>query len=97
MPPVPIPSSEAQDALQRGPTSMSISGQPSGVTIAVHSISEAEVAAVSNRMLGKEWVRTPYTVLADAIGNSLGRVSGWAAGPNAPPEGTLRVVVAPRM
>lgn len=52
-PPVPIPSSNTQDA-PRGPTSMSISGQPSGITIAVHSISVAEAEAVMNRMLGKE-------------------------------------------
>jgi hypothetical protein len=44
-PPVPIPSSGEQDALQRGPTSMSISGEPSGITIAVHSFSQAEVEA----------------------------------------------------
>jgi hypothetical protein len=31
--------------------------------LAVHSISEAEAEAAGNRMLDKEWIRTPYTVL----------------------------------
>lgn len=94
--PVPIPSNNAQDALSFGPTSMSVSGQPSGVTIAAHSISKAEADALTNQMFGKDWMRTPFTVLAGAIGQSLGRVSEWAAGPNAPPDGTLRIVVAPK-
>ena len=37
--PVPIPPYNASGALLLGPTSMSVSGQPSGVTIAAHSIS----------------------------------------------------------
>ncbi|EIM99590.1 hypothetical protein WQE_18179 [Paraburkholderia hospita] len=78
------------------PTPMSIGGQPSGVTVVAHSLTEAEIEAVPNRMRGVEWVRTAFTALEQAITDSLGRGSASAGGPNAPPEGTLRVVVAPR-
>ena len=45
------------------PTTMSVGGQPSGVTVVTHSVSEEEIAAWQNRVEGKDWVRTPRTVL----------------------------------
>jgi hypothetical protein len=56
----------------------------------------AELEASQNHALGKEWLRTPFTVLVDAVGAGLGKVNSWAGGPNAPDEGTLRLIVAPR-
>jgi len=92
-PPSPIPTLMISD----GPTAMSVDGQPSGVTVVVHGITAEESDASANAMSGREWIKTPWTVLMHALGLSIGRVVGHAGGPNAPPEGTLRVVVAPRM
>ncbi len=91
--PVPIPPSVSALYLQ-SPTSMSVSGQPSGVTVATHSASEKEAEADLN---SKNWEHTPWTVLQNALAESVGAISGWAGGPNSPPEGTLRVVVSPRL
>ena len=93
--PRPIPLSNSGDALSL-PTSMSVSGQPSGVTVATHSISKEELQASIDRMMGNGWTKTPYTVLQHAIGEALGQVKSWASGPNPPAPGTLRIVVAPR-
>lgn len=79
-----------------GPNSMGVSGQPSGVTVAAHGISQAEADASLNSMMKKEWVRTPFTVLRHALGEGLGKINSWASGPNAPPPDRLRVVVSPR-
>lgn len=95
--PVPIPQNNSSGAIQLGPTPMSFSGQPSGITIAAHSITLAEAEAGTNQIMGKEWIKTPFTVLVHAIGESLGSVNSWAKGPNAPPSGTLRIIIAPRM
>jgi hypothetical protein len=89
----PIPSLVISD----GPTPLSVDGQPSGVTVVVSGITQEESDAASNAMLGRDWVKTPWTVLSHAIGAALGKVSGHAGGPNAPPAGTLRLVVAPRL
>src|SRR6516165_1866689 len=91
-PPIPIPLTA--DALS--PTAMAIDAQPSGVTVVVHGITEAEANADSLRWRGQAWVRTPWTVLMHALGDAIGKIAGHAGGPNAPPDGTLRVVVAPR-
>jgi hypothetical protein len=91
--PKPIPPLFITDS----PTSMSVDGQPSGVTVVVNGITQEEADAAQNAMAGRDWVKTPWTVLSHAIGAALGRVSGHAGGLNAPPAGTLRVVVAPRL
>lgn len=88
----PIP-----DNKENLPSAMGVSGQPKGVTVAAHSISEKESEASLMRMSGKDWVKTPYTVLSHALEVGLGGVSGWASGPNAPVAGTLRIIVAPRI
>ena len=93
MPPVPIPDpAKAFDM----PTAMTVDGQPSGVTVVIRAVSKAEAEASMKAMLGEPWVRTPWTVLTHALGDSLGRIGSSAGGPNAPPDGTLRIVVAPR-
>lgn len=89
----PIPQPDGRNA---DPAAMAIDGQPSGVTVVVSAISEAEASATQNQMLGRDWVRTPWTVLSFAVQQGLGKVGGHAGGPNAPPQGTLRLVVAPR-
>ncbi|HWW05064.1 hypothetical protein [Collimonas sp.] len=93
--PVPIPQN-ASIASQQNPTAISVDGQPSGVTVVTHSVSEQEAEAGSKQMLGVPWERTPWTVLMNALNQSLGRIGGSGGGSNSPPEGTLRVVVAPR-
>lgn len=79
------------------PTAMAVGGQPKGVTVAAHSISDEEADATLKKMKRENWVKTPYTVLLDAIAEGLGTVSGSAGGAHAPPVGTLRIVVAPRI
>jgi hypothetical protein len=91
--PKPIPSLIISD----GPTPMSVGGQPSGVTVVVKEISDEESRASENAMMGREWVKTPWTTLTHALGLSLGKVVGRAGGQNAPPDGLLRVVVSPRL
>jgi hypothetical protein len=76
------------------PTAMSVGGQPSGVTVVAHSVSEEESDATSNRMTGKNWVKTPWTVLDNAFAEALG--TGQAASHYSVKEGTLRIVVAPK-
>lgn len=88
----PIPNSNALL-----PSAMEVSGQPKGVTIAVPSITEQEWHAEQNQAFGKEWIKTPYTVLYYAMAQALGSVSGWVSGPNAPKAGTLRIIVASRI
>jgi hypothetical protein len=81
-PPSPILDSSTLD-----PLPMSVDGQPSGVTVVTHSATEQEIN-------GK--VITPWTALRDALMHSIGKLSGHAGGHNPPPNGTLRIVVAPR-
>jgi hypothetical protein len=94
--PVPIPPSVASSYLQ-SPTAMSVGGQLLGVTVVTHSVSEKESEAMPNILAGKNWERTPWTVLSNALLQSMGPIGGSGGGPNRPPEGVLRVVVAPRM
>lgn len=91
--PKPIPSLILSD----GPTPLSVGGQPAGVTVVVQGITQDESQASENAMMGRGWVKTPWTVLTHALGLSLGKVGGHAGGQNAPPEGKLRVVVSPRL
>lgn len=78
------------------PRAMNVDGQPSGVVVVSHSISVNEANALEHQMFGEEWEHTPLTVLMHAIGQGIGKVGGHAGGPNAPPDGLLRLVVAPR-
>jgi hypothetical protein len=89
----PIPSLFISD----GPTPMSVGGQPSGVTVVVKAVTQDETRASENAMAGREWVKTPWTVLVHAFGLSLSKVIGRAGGTSAPPNGTVRVVVSPRL
>lgn len=89
----PIPQPNGRNA---DPAATAIDGQPSGVTVVVAAISEAEASATENQIFGRDWVRTPWTVLSFAVQQGLGKVAGHAGGPNAPPHGVLRLVVSPR-
>jgi hypothetical protein len=62
-----------------GPNSMGVSGQPSGVTVAAHGITQAEADADLNRMMHKEWVKTPFTVLVRALEDGLGKLIAGVA------------------
>lgn len=91
--PKPIPSLFLSD----GPTSLSVGAQPSGVTVVARQVTLEEADASQNAFLGKEWIKTPWTVLKAALAASLGKISASAGTPNGPPEGTLRVVISPRL
>jgi hypothetical protein len=91
----PAPASPS-DLYPTSPTVMSVGGQPSGITVVGHSVSHEEGQWWMDKMSGKEWPKTPWTVLSNAFSQSLGSVAGSGGGANAPPEGRLRVVVAPR-
>lgn len=90
-PPTPI-----FDGRQVQPAPMNADGQPSGLTVVASIGSPAEADASQLRALSQPWVHTPFTVLEYAIERGIGRVAAHINGPNRPPEGTLRVVVAPR-
>jgi hypothetical protein len=92
-PPKPIP----QSLVPTLPTSFGVGGQPSGVTVVANKVTQQEADAQQNAMLGKDWIRTPWTVLMHALAEALGKINGGAGGINPPPAGTLRVVVAPRI
>ena len=79
------------------PPAMAMGGQPKGVTVVAHLITEQEEKVSEQRMLNKDWIKTPYSVLSCAVGVALGTVSGSGGGPNAPAAGTLRIVVAARI
>ena len=90
---LPIPPTSDPQAI----TAMAVGGQPSGVTVVVSGATQEEADASLNAMLGKEWAKTPFTVLEHALGDALGKITVHAGGQNVPPEGTLRVVVSPRI
>lgn len=80
------------------PITMSVGGQPSGVTVVAHSVSERESRAsefmIRSDWETTDWVKTPWTVLSNAFLQSMGR--GSSSSHTSVPEGTLRVVVGPR-
>jgi hypothetical protein len=93
-PPAPV---RTGDIYPTSPSVMSVGGQPSGVTVVAHSITRAESNWFVDKMRGRDWARTPWTVLCAALSDALGSVNGsGGARSGAPPEGQLRVVVAPR-
>lgn len=94
--PVPIPSNDP-NLRPDIPIAMSVGGQPSGVSVIAHSASDEEIEAGKNISFGRPWKVTPWTALSNALLESLGRIGGGAGGSAAPPDGELRVVVAPRM
>ena len=87
--PIPTPSTPRSE-----PTTMSVGGQPTGVTVSAHSLSEEEINAGMNRTLGKPWKKTPWTVLVFAFEQSMGESK--ASSHDSVPAGVLRVVVGPR-
>ena len=64
--PIPVAPGSGPDI----PITMSVGGQPSGVTVVARSITEEEADAGRKRIIDRDdWVRTPWTVLVDAFGN----------------------------
>lgn len=93
--PEPIPVSAAPPRSGPAiPTTMSVGGQPSGITVVAHSLSEREMEAVRDRILGRDWVKTPWTVLRNAFLESMGSVNGSAN--SMCPRDALRVVIGPK-
>jgi len=90
----PIPSPREGTADSGIPITMTVGGQPSGVTVVARSVSEEESRATLNVMLGQDWVKTPWTVLSVAFEKSMGEAKG-SSHPTCP-EGVLRVIVGPR-
>ena len=95
--PVEVPKPIPPLIISNFPTAMSVGGQPSGVTVVGGGITQEEADAQMNALQGKEWVKTPWTVLMHALGEALGKIVGSAGGVSPPPEGWLRVVVSPRI
>ncbi|BCL93916.1 hypothetical protein ACNRBS_03270 [Ralstonia pseudosolanacearum] len=90
-PPTPI-----FDGRNAQPAAMNVDGQPAGLTVVALIQSQAEANAEQFRANRQVWVHTPFTTLTYAIEQGIGRVATHANGPNHPPQGTIRVVVAPR-
>jgi hypothetical protein len=90
----PIPTPPAARSGQEIPVAMSVGGQPSGVTVVTNFVSEEESKARSDAIMGRAWLKTPWTVLMEAFAQSMGAVRG--SGNRTCPEGMLRVIVAPR-
>ena len=65
--------------------------------VVAQSVSFEESEWWANKMSDKPWIKTPWTIVSDALWESLGGINGAGGGPFSPPEGTLRVVVAPRL
>jgi hypothetical protein len=95
--PVEVPKPIPPLLIANFPTAMSVGGQPSGVTVVAGGITQAEADAQMNALQGKEWIKTPWTVLMHALGEALGKIGGSAGGVSPPPQGWLRVVVSPRI
>lgn len=94
--PIPTPSVPRSGPADDIPLPMTVGGQPSGVTVVARSISEEEAGAGRKRSMGRDdWVRTPWTVLLDAFGKSMGKSQG-AGNIVSCPEGVLRIIVGPR-
>lgn len=93
--PIPIPILDQPISAQL-PSTMTVGGQPSGVTVVAHSATPEEMMADSSQLSGKEWVKTPMTVLRNALLKSLGSISTHVGGQNPPALGLLRVVVGPK-
>lgn len=84
------------DGRQMQPAPMNADGQPAGLTVVASVDSAAEADAEQLRLNGQPWVHTPFTTLTYAIERGIGKVATHTNGPNRPPIGILRVVVAPR-
>ena len=90
--PSPFPEQENSDL----PSATMMDANPSGVTVVSSPITKAESDASDAQMLGKPWVKTPFTVLSNALLQTVGKLHTSSGGPHAPPPSKLRVVVAPR-
>lgn len=84
------------DGRNAEPAAMNADGQPAGLTVVASIQSQAEADAQNLRAAGQAWAHTPFTMLTYAIEQGIGRVATHINGPNRPPHGIVRVVVAPR-
>lgn len=93
--PAPIPLPDIPQ-LARLPSAMSAGGQPSGVAVVAHWVTQEESDALMNRARGQPvTLATPFLALHDALLASLGSLSASGGHLSAPPNGVLRVVVGP--
>jgi F0F1-type ATP synthase epsilon subunit len=92
----PEPVLEPQHRSFEGPIVTFVNGQPSGVTVVANSATQGEADARLHQARGEEWEHTPFTVLSYAVLKTLGRSGSAVGGIYAPPQGILRLVVAPR-
>jgi hypothetical protein len=93
--PVPIP-----PTTQPVPTIMGVGGQPAGVSLVAHSMTQAEFNALGPQLEfdapNPAAPTTPFLTLYRALISSLGQLSASAGGPAVPPPNTLRIVVGSR-
>jgi hypothetical protein len=92
----PLKARDERPNAAKGPSMMTVGGQPSGITVVAGFTSPEEQEAGVNRMLGKPWARTPFTVLEHAISEGIGRVSTASGGQYGVRAGMLRITVAPK-
>jgi hypothetical protein len=79
------------------PTPMAVDGQPTGVTlVATDRTRRADEFTAGNMLLPQADPATPFRAIERALLAGVGKLSTWVNGPHAPPEGRLRIVVAPR-
>lgn len=80
------------------PTAMAIGAQPSGVTVMTHSVSEMDSEYLGQQIASRDRsARAPWFSLMEALLASVGKAIATGGGEEAPTEGTVRIVVAPRM
>jgi len=80
-----------------GSTPMAVDGQPTGVTlVARDKTRRADEFSAGNMLPQNSGPLTPFIVMERAILAGIGKLATWVNGAHAPPEGMLRIVVAPR-
>ena len=79
-----------------GPTPMAVDGQPTGVTVVARRGPERERIGGGTMLAADVDPKTSFGAMQRAVLLGTGRVAAWTNGPHAPPDGTIRIVVAPR-
>jgi len=91
--PIPVPPTDIP-RLANQPSHMAAGGQPVGIAVVVRADSQQDFKQYSDQATA-----TPANAISAAILGAFGGVSGMAAGPEvfqAPPQGTVRIVVGPK-
>jgi len=93
--PFPIPTL-VQKIDSQLPSTMSVGGQPSGVTVVTHAVTFEEAMADHREITGVSIPTTARGVLRAALLKSLGAINSASGGQNPPPVGLIRLVVGPK-